>query len=448
MPGRGMRSARGWWLLGAAGFVALVGPACDWRKFDDIKGRTPVLAIGAPSNFAATSEDFGRVIAPAGPPADGSRAARFVVAGAGETAIAVVTLDTAGQASSESVASAELESLPEGVAITALAAIPGTERMLLGVPEIVGFPGGHALRMDLAPPYQVTAFVANTTEPLFGAGVASDNIGGGAAPELVVLSATALHVYVDGAATDEIVHAESPACPFALSGSLPTQGRLNRAVAIGRNLLGAGGVQVVVGTPNPASPGTVSIFTVDIAARTITCSLLLTGADNLFGQSLTLGEFNNDAAPDLLVGSPPTHAVLFRGPITATPTMTITATGAVRFGASVAALPLDGMPGDEALIADPDATVNGEAFAGNVSVYSGPALATKAKPTPVTDFMSDRTPGASEFYGSVVRVLPFCGSATGAPDAGTGCVTTGLPLVGSATRAFTYYTLGTADPRQ
>jgi hypothetical protein len=313
--------------------------------------------------------------------------------------------------------------------------------------------------MNLVPPFEVTEFATSTTEPLFGAGVVAENLGSGAAAELVVLSASALHVYIDGVATDEIVAPDSASCPILLSSSLRAQDRFNRAVAVARNLTGTGGVQIVVGTPNPAGPGSVSIFNVDTAARTVTCAVNVPGTDNRFAQSLVIGNFNNDAVPDLLVGSPPNRALLFIGPVTTSsqpPTTTIMGSGGVNFGASVAALPLDNQPGDEALIADPDATVDGEQFAGNVSVFTGPALAMKRNPTPATTVMADGSPSTSQFYGSVVRVLPFCGAAPagpdggagGAADAGAGCTTTGLPIVGSAARVFTYFTLGTTDPRQ
>jgi hypothetical protein len=88
--------------------------------------------------------------------------------------------------------------------------------------------------------------------------------------------------------------------------------------------------------------------------------------------------------------------------------------------------------------------------------------------------LSDRSPGASEAFGSAVASLPFCTSKTlapdggidashpdggadaaapvdaGASDAGAGraaCATVAVPLVGALPKVFGYFTLGAFDPR-
>ena len=109
-----------------------------------------------------------------------------------------------------------------------------------------------------------------------------------------------------------------------------------------------------------------SIFEFDAATLTFTCALSLTQSESRFGQSMAVGDFDNDGKMDLLVGAPPNRVYMYRGPVTATATAMLSsrATGAA-FGASVAAFNLDGSPGDEALVGDPDADVGGESGAGN-----------------------------------------------------------------------------------
>ena len=71
---------------------------CDWRAFDTLQNRTPVLAIDPPSGFPS-SNDFASVLLPVAPPADGSSAAWFLASAPETTGLALVKLDPAGGAS-------------------------------------------------------------------------------------------------------------------------------------------------------------------------------------------------------------------------------------------------------------------------------------------------------------------------------------------------------------
>ena len=125
----------------------------------------------------------------------------------------------------------------------------------------------------------------------------------------------------------------------------------------------------------------------------------------------------------------------------------------------MAAFDIDGKPGDEMFVGDPDATVNGTTTAGRVSIYTTPAM-TLVPATTVPNPLAMHEPKAGNGYGSGIAGMTFCpgnfatsGADGGAADAGGGgsdagaaaCV--GLPLVGSLSRVYAYFTLKKPDPR-
>ena len=99
---------------------------------------------------------------------------------------------------------------------------------------------------------------------------------------------------------------------------------------------------------------------------------------------------------------------------------------------------MDGKLGDEALIGDPGATLDGQTGAGNVTIYTGPKLSDDGRRR--RRVLTDHDASAGEAYGSAVGALPFCASAP--------CVAPPrLPLVGAPAKAFVYFTVGLTDPR-
>jgi hypothetical protein len=430
-------------LLGACGVMAVgassgaLSIGCDWREFDTLQSQTPVQAIDSPAGLPS-SNDFASLILPVAPPPDGSVAAWFLSSATETTGVALVKLDAGGGASGLTLTGAALDDLG-GNPVTAMAEIPRTGTALLGAPTF-----RRLLTVDLAS-QTVSQFLPSSSQtvndPLLGVGVAAGNLTGTTTPELVVASLSLVHVFVDGSTTDIAPAAgELISCPITLSSQLPNHDRANRALVVGDLL--ASGPAIAIGTPGAAAPGSVSFFTATASA--VTCAGVLTApaaSDSGFGQTLAIGDFDGDGLADLLVGAPPSRVYLYKGPVApgAGPTATIAAPlGSAAFGAALTAANVDGTPGDEALIGDPGATLDGTNAAGNVAVYSGPNL-TKPATMPAR-VLTDHEGSAGEAYGSAVGALPFCVSAP--------CVAPPLlPLVGSPAKAFVYFTVGPTDPR-
>ena len=432
--------------------LALVDAGCDWRQFDDLKRQTPVVAVGAPSNYPA-GDDFGPILLPLAPPADGSAAGRFIGTATYKTSVGVISFDAAGNPSGVGITNDALNLLAQGP-VTAIAPLPGDKQVLLGAPATAV---GDVLVMDVDPPYQTKTF-QELAEGQYGVGIAAGNIAGGAAPEVVVMSSATMHVYADvvlPATGTEFTRTSAGAadpCPIEFTSALPPRDRNNRAVIIDQLL--ASGTQIAVGTPTASGPGHVSIFNFD-ATNGVTCAAALTGPEARFGVAMTLVDTNGDGTKDsLLVGAPPTHAYLFTLPLANGQAPAQTATEMMPggdFGGAVAAFDIDGKPGDEMFVGDPDAKVGGSTTAGRVSIYKGASMAMLSSPT-VPNPLALHEPKTGDGYGSGVAGLPFCpGSGVDAGSSGTSgagvapCTT--LPLVGSLSKAYTYFTLKKPDPR-
>jgi hypothetical protein len=448
---------RGTWSGAAcvAGFVFAAG-GCDWRSFDDLRKTTPVAAISAPSDYPA-KDQFGSILLAVPPPKDGSAAGRFVALGMTAAAVGVISIDASGAQRGVGVTGSAIDLL-QGGPINSLAEVPGERKVVLGAPY-GSF--GDALMMELDKPsgdvlYPTSTFAPQVTDSEFGIGVAAGNIGGGAAPEIVVLSSSRVHVYVDEQTTSHLVTDPATAtdpCPLTFSTNLLDRDRVNRA-AIVAPLLAGGGVQIAVGSPVVSGSGAVSIFDVDFTGGKVNCSLALTGPDARFGRAMTLVDVDGNGSPDhLLVGAPPLHAYLYTLPLSSgqAPSAMAMETAAGDFGAAVAAFNIDKNPGDEMFVGNPDAAVGGTANAGHVTVYTGPTMATlpsTAFPNP----LAEHDPGSGHAYGSAIVGMTFCPANVLSPAdggaAGAGVAPCApLPIIGSLSKVFAYFTLNPPDPR-
>ncbi len=437
--------------LFAAVLTISAGIGCDWRAFDTLQNQTPVVKVTAPGGFQSSS-DFASLLLPVAPPADGSVAAWFLTSATESTGVALVEVDAGGGESVQNIQSATLDNLGISNPLTALAEIPGTGTAFLGAPSSLNGLVTVNLATQEVNPFLVSAQTGSELQ--LGAGVAAGALTGTTAPDLAAISTSTVHVFVDFAVGSTAMltdlspaSADITACPITL-GNVPNAERAHRAMVIG-SLLASGPV-VAIGVPGANAPGTVVFYAV--TAGVVTCAGILaapalaSGLPNAgFGAALAIGDFDGDGLPDLLVGAPPNAVYLYKGPLAppATPLAKILAPlGSAEFGTALAVLNLDGKKGDEVLVGDPGATLNGVSGAGNVTVYTGATLApvTTALGEPLV--LADHSPGTGEGYGSAVGALSFCAAAP--------CTTaalTPLPLVGAPGAAFTYFTLGATDPR-
>lgn len=429
--------------IGFACAAVALGAGCDWRDFDSIQAHTPVLSVGAPSHFAA-SDDFGRYLLPLSGPASDATGGTFVVSAASQAALALINVDAKGQVHGQNIDAPALEPAIGGdvsFPVTAMAEVPGANQVLLGVPDANGTGAVYLMTLASTPTVAMFASPPTAAPTQFGLGVAAGRLAGADAPELVVASSSDLTVFLDGSSTAAMTAPADAACPLEISGGLLGQGApSNRAILVAPLMTG-GGQQIVVGTPS-STGGSVSIFTVDATTGLATCAFSYTQPDAGFGQALATGDVNGDGTPDLLIGSPPSHAFWIEGPLAATSqvtAVTLTAGSGTALGASVAAANVDGLPGDEALVGDPDAMLGSTMLAGEVHVVGGTGLDTEQT------ILRRQSPGSSDAFGAEVHALPFCTSGCGTATA----VSQSVPLIGSTTHAFLFFQPepGSADPR-
>jgi hypothetical protein len=413
-------------------FLLVAG--CDWRDYDHLKSETPVLSIG-PSGGYSSADDFGRHLLALAGPAAGDKGGRFVVSAANHPEIGVVALDETGKVTVQATASPVFGQGGVTLAITSMAELPGTNKVILGAPEADG--NGSVYLLTVGTTLAVESFLSPDDQERFGLGVAGGALAGGAAPEIVVASGSQLTVYLDGDPAQAVPAVPGP-CPLDLSTGLLSRDRQNRAVLVAQ-LTGSGPPQIVVGTPTgEAGMGAVDVFTVDATTGVATCAFSFASAKPRFGHALATGDFDGDGTTDLLVGAPPAGAFWIRGPLTAGSPILPVALGATtttgELGFSVAAVDLDGDGADEALVSDPDATVDGKPFAGEVRVAGGQMLDVQGTS------LHRATAGANDALGNEVRALPFAGPTK----------TKVVPLVGGAKNVYGFFKVAAkdTDPRK
>ena len=463
--------------VGLLGLMGL-GAACNWTKFADDADRTPVRSIGQPSGF--DSADFGKSITPLAS-GQGSAAA-FIATSINGTHLVLVKIDRSGKVSTFP-ASDSAVAAADGSAITSVVEVPGAgpTTLLLGSPvvrdEFFGRLYTYALP-DLAA-LGAAAGTVGTGDGLvstflvpalgsadsgLGRGVAVGRLAGvEATPDYIVGSDNELAVVIDGVAANAAVGAlnvgasPGPVCEVAYDMGQDNRYALHRPMTTARLWADPAGPtvqQLVVGSTHGATAGTVSIMNVS-AGPALNCLASIKGDRPQYVHALASGDADGDGTPDfLVVGAPGQAAFVYRGwaalPLGSVPApIAITPTPAgVDFGFAVAALNVDGLPGDEVLVSDPRATVGGKAGAGHVLVY---------KYNPATALMeqlgeyADHSPDTDANFGYTLNVLNFCTADPAALVAGGACPAASVSrilMIGAANETFVYFRVGDNIPLQ
>jgi hypothetical protein len=436
-------------LVGVALSVALASGGCDWRKFDSDAKNAPVRSIGAPDSFQ--SKDFGQSVLPLSSGQDG--AAAFVATSLQDTNVTIVKLTAAGDVSTSTVGDSQVIDLEESE-VTSVAELPGTTAsslgLLLGTPRVHNATFGRTWKLAL-PTGSATALPV--MESGFGRGIAVGFVTGDSAlADYVIGSDDRLIAFADGDTTTAITYPGGDAIGCTVQVDLQQDARylLRRAITTAKLWDGATTEQIVSGaTPPGGTGGVVSFFGVDAGALTCLAAIQapagVTGTH--FGYAVTTGDFNGDGVTDLLVGAPPHGAVVYLGPFPAglASGLVISDGGAgIDFGYSVAALNVDGAAGDEALVGDPRATVDGQAYAGQVTAYrydsgSNQMVAVAGKT------YSDHAPESEAVFGTSINALRFCAKDTPCSAAAD---FSRVLMIGAGNEVFVYFREGDNIPER
>ena len=426
--------------------LALSGTACDWREFDQILAKAPVLSVGAPDGYQA--RDVGRVVLPLTvPPGRPDVTARFLVAGTETPSLGLVELDAAGRARSYAASALEIMDMAGEAKASVKSAVELEDRrILLGAPAYSpGFQAsvtGRLYFLELGESgggmkFEVTRGMDPGANRLnFGLGVAAGKVSGGPAEDWVVASLRDVTLLEDGRETAPI----ASSCDLSIEESALEKYRF-RALAIG-DFVSGGDREIAVGVPRDAT-GRGRVVILSKVGPALDCLLTISapGEQPRFGTALAVADFNDDGNLDLLVGAPPQRAFLYRGPLSSDmspalelkhPTlMDSSPTG--DFGFRVLGFDVDGAAGREIVVSAPELPIGGKTGSGQVFVFrqNGSLL------TPVQDY----SPEAEASFGFSLSALRFAPSGCGSQRS--------VLLVGSIREVFAFFRVpeGLPDPR-
>ncbi|MCG5055692.1 MAG: hypothetical protein KA712_22270 [Myxococcales bacterium] len=401
--------------------LAPVVSGCDWRKLDEAVENAPVRSTEAPSDYLGT--DVGRLVVALPPPDDKPEvSARFLVASVTKVAAALIDVDRFGKTTAYNVPDTVLAPLAGQPATALAAAAPrpdeGVPSVLIGTArfKVADIPFGGVFRLLIQPgptfrlaDQQVQAPLTLAGDPAtgakgFGRGVATGNVSGLPQFEDWVIQADFGVTLVEDGALAVLTPASRCLVAPDLNRALIYQRGLNPA--IGDFIPELPGGEIAVGVPAAAGAGAVVLLSRQPAELDCPLSISVPGLPT-FGSSVAAGFVNADAFVDLVVGAPPSQVLVFLGPfnpaVPPVPAVVFTAppdATQAEFGARVALIEADGVPGLEVAIAAPAFPASGTLGAGAVYLYNvnAPAL-----PFAV---VTDHDPEANAGLGEGLAVVP------------------------------------------
>jgi hypothetical protein len=414
------------------GLGALVGGGCLWGRFDDLKSKTWVSKIDRDEEknqgafgYAVTTLPVAQgavVVASAGPPPSG---------------LAVLTFDETGELSSFVGFDAEAPGIPSTVTPLVADAFPESLAPLSASSFALGTPNcrtdggancGTATKTiskhgaDLTTPGTVLATGPASANGLdTGKWLRAGRLNAGSETDLVAVGVNAIVVVIDA-------NSASPTT-FSCEPGLEARG-----LAVG-DLDGDGIDEIIVGynTNTPAGVQIRAYSAQDVNAGCVggaTPNNVAWPALKEIGMSV--GQLNGTGRPELVAGN---VILLDFDPTVAAAQVTIPVpTGGADFGAKSMIGNLDGVAGNELIIADPRAVVGGEGGAGRVHVLKLNGTTT----TQVTELF-DPKPKEDLRFGRDIAMAPFPNAAS----------SSNILVVGAKDQVYVYFQIieGQTDPR-
>ncbi len=429
----------------AAGTVA-----CDPRAFSDLEEETWVVTSGQPSGMESDDYVFALTFA-ATTTAEGSR---LVVMGNGPASVGTIrysangSTDSSGKRFTDLIMNLDSTTFDSRRPLAGSTAVIGTDgTVAIGLPEEANGTGdtGSVLLVDLSTmePHRQLFPVPGLADQ--GAAVALgatdyEDAGQGPGPDLLTSARNNVVLYPD-------VLTRPGLSPF----NCPVGREVVHAVLAADVEGGDTGDEVLIMRGDTTLDGTATASDITVttggnivaasedmdtnlcfdAGAAVPRAALVTveapGNERDFGLTLLAADFNGNGITDIVATAPSSNTVYvfldFDIATVDAPDITITApSGAVGFGAAIAAGDLDGVPGDELAIGAPNSSIDDTAGAGTVFVYKL-GLTTSAD---LVNRLHDVEPEADQQFGRAVTIAPF-GSAGG------------ILAVGAAGELFTYF---------
>jgi len=425
----------------ALGLLLAAGLSCDPRSFDDLENTTWVQF--AERNDSQVSGSFGMTVT-AVPLATGQKGARFIVASANPTGLSQVTFDEHGGLSEQLGSAINTTLAPfstsAGLIYSLAPYVTSTKVQFVAGQTASGNGTGVAAIMDLglktpgtALTYPASDNAANAT--LYGYGLAVGDLGSaGTAQDVVVVAENAITLFPGNGTAAKACYIKRPNVSSGYGGGLH-----NAVIAningTKRLLVSGNAIRPPIGNNVPEILFLEASDIVDNTACPVDKAIVLPGGDGTpTASTIVVGDFDgnntNDVAFAITYNSssntPGTLGVFMNltdltgaTPVTI-PTVQAVDVATTAFGSVALAADVDGVKGDELIVADPIASVNNVSQAGHVFVYKSgttcPALADGTTATRGTfcilTMLFDPSPSTKDLYGQAMAVTPFDAAAT------------------------------------